>query len=57
MLLFYILNWFALFREALNRIKNQSSATNLSVVLWYRYTPMKQMTLGRFSVEPVLEVN
>ena len=32
MLLFYIRNWFALFREALNRIKNQSSATNLSVV-------------------------
>ena len=32
MLLFYKRNWFALFREALNRIKNQSSATNLSVV-------------------------
>ena len=41
----------------LNRIKNQSSATNLSVVYWYRYTPMKQMTLVRFSVEPFLEVN
>ena len=27
-----IRNWFALFREALNRIKNQSSTTNLSVV-------------------------
>ena len=32
MLLFYIRNWFALFREALNRIKNRSSATNFSVV-------------------------
>ena len=57
MLLFYIRNWFALFCEALNRIKNQSSATNLSVVSWNRYTPMKQIPLVRFSVEPFLEVN
>ena len=32
MLLFYTRNWFALFREALNRIKDYSSATDLSMV-------------------------
>ena len=48
-------NLVALFREALNRIKNHSSTTNLSVL--YRCTLMKQVTLVRFSVEPFLEIN